>query len=343
MDSKSPGGPTADLRTWKERIAPYETPSRPRSIWQIVNSCVPFVAFWWLAWRLLDVGYWATFLAAIPAAGFLVRMFIISHDCGHGAFFRSRRAAAFWGTLCALPSFIPYHAWRREHAVHHATSGNLDRRGIGDIATMTVEEYRNASRWTRLKYRLYRHPLVMLGIGPLYTFVVSYRFWPKGASARVRRSVIVTNVLLAAGVTGMSMLVGWKDFLVVHGTILAISGTTGVWLFYVQHQFEDVYWERGENWDYVRQSIEGSSFYRLPRILQWFSGNIGFHHIHHLSSRIPNYYLEKVQKAIPELQRVKPVTLRASLRSLRFRLFDERRRRLVGFDEVPERERRDDD
>ncbi len=342
MDPKDRGGNTATMREWKERIAPYETPSRLRSTWQIVNSCVPFVALWYLAWRLLDVGYWATFLVAIPAAGFLIRMFIISHDCGHGAFFRSRRAAAFWGTVCALPSFIPYVAWRHEHAVHHATSGDLDRRGVGDIATMTVEEYRNATRWQRLKYRLYRNPFVMFGIGPLYTFVIGYRFWPRGANARVRRSVMATNVLLVAGIAGMCALVGWKDFLIVHGTILVISASIGVWLFYVQHQFEGVYWERSDEWDYVRQALEGSSYYRLPKILQWFSGNIGFHHIHHLSSRVPNYYLEKAQKAIPDLQRVRPVTLRESLRSLRFRLFDEKRRQLVGFDQVPPRDERRD-
>jgi len=321
----------AKLQSWKETLKPYSRPSRRRSIWQLANSIVPYLGLWYLAYRLLDVSYWATVGASVLAAGFLVRIFIIAHDCGHGSFFRSRKANAFWGGITSFMPFLPYHAWRHEHAVHHAHSGNLDRRGMGDIETLTVKEYVSRTRWERFRYRAYRHPVVMLVIGPLYTFLISYRFWPSRATRRVKMSVMRTNAALAIMVVAMTMMIGVKAFVLVQLPILLVSGAAGIWLFYVQHQFEGVYWERNEKWDFVEQSLKGSSYYKLPRVLQWFSGNIGFHHIHHLSAKVPNYYLEKCQKEIAAFHRVKAITLLSSLKSLSFRLWDEEKRKLVGF------------
>jgi len=335
MNIPDPGASAAAAwRSWKKRLEPYQRPDLRRSTIQLANSVIPYVVLWLIAWRLLGVSYWATLGVCILAAGFLVRVFIISHDCGHGSFFHSRRANSLWGGLTSALVFIPYYAWRHEHAVHHASSGNLDRRGVGDIRTMTVREYAAASRWKRWKYRMYRHPLVMFGVGPLYTFLVSYRFWPPNATRRVKISTVRTNVGLLLLAVGVSALIGVKAYLAVQLSIMAIAGAAGVWLFYVQHQFEGVYWERTEDWDFIRQAIEGSSYYKLPKVLQWFSGNIGFHHVHHLSARIPNYFLEKCQREIVALQNVKPITLRTSLRSLKFRLWDEDRNRLIGFSEL---------
>lgn len=319
------------LQTWKEALRPYQRPDLRRSCWQLINSLVPHIVLWYTAYRLLEVSYWASLGVCVLAAAFLVRVFIISHDCGHGAFFRSRRANSIWGAITSIMTLIPYHAWRHEHAVHHAHSGNLDRRGVGDIDTLTVREYVALSRWERFRYRVYRNPVTLFVVAPLYVFVISYRFWPKGANRRARLSVIRTNIALLGIAVVMSLTIGLKAWLMIQLPIMAISGTAGVWLFYVQHQFEGVYWERNDTWDFVEQALEGSSFYKLPAILQWFSGNIGFHHIHHLSARIPNYYLPKCQRELSFLQRVKPITLIASFKSLTFRLWDEERRKLVGF------------
>ncbi len=334
MNTIRSNDPVSLLQSWKKKLAPFQRADHRRSIWQLTDSLIPYIACWFVAYKLLDVSYWATLGVCVLAAGFLVRVFIISHDCGHGAFFRSRRANALCGAITSVLVCIPYYAWRHEHAVHHATSGNLDQRGVGDIKTMTVKEYLAASRWTRLKYRMYRHPVVMFGIGPLYTFLVSYRFWPPGANRRVKMSTVRTNLFLLALAVGLSILIGVKAYLLIQLPIIAFAGTAGVWLFYVQHQFDGVYWERSDKWDFVTQALEGSSYYKLPKLLQWFSGNIGFHHIHHLSARIPNYYLEKVQNCIPELQSVRAITLFESFKCLKFRLWDEERNRLVGFSEL---------
>ncbi len=283
---------------------------------------------------LLDVSVWLTLMLALPAAGFATRAFIICHDCGHGSFFASRQANRWVGFLTGVLTFTPSHAWSRQHAKHHASAGDLDRRGAGDVWTMTVREYLTASRWQRLRYRLYRHPVVLLGAGPAYMFFLHHRFWRKGDDRACRWSVAATNFALLAVALAAGLTIGWKAYLLIQVPVMLLAGTMGVWLFYVQHQFEGTYWERHEGWDYVRQAIEGASFYRLPRVLQWFSGNIGFHHVHHLSARIPNYNLQACHDATPLLRAVPPLTLRASLRSLRFRLWDEERRRLVGFAEL---------
>ncbi len=334
---------TVDAKTRKSRLmqalAPYQIPSMARSIFQIANSLIPYVALWWLAYRLLDVSYWATLGVSVLAAGFLVRLFIISHDCGHGSFFKSKKANGIVGSITGFFSFVPYYRWKREHSIHHASSGDLDNRGVGDIEMMTVAEYMALPRGKRIAYRLYRNPLVMFGIGPLFIFLINHRFFPKNATHREKLSVIRTNIAMAAVVTIMALTIGIKAFVLVQLPIIAFAATAGVWLFYVQHQYEGVYWERHEKWDFLAQALEGSSFYRLPRVLQWFSGNIGFHHIHHLSARIPNYNLERCQRELAELQSVPVLTLSRSLKSLAFRLWDEERRRMVGFARVAELER----
>jgi len=316
---------------WKAVVAKYQQPAVWRSALQLVNTLVPYVALWYLIYLALPVSYWLTAPLMLLAAGFLVRIFIIFHDCGHGSFFKSRRANDVVGCIAGVLCLTPYFHWRWEHALHHSTSGDLDRRGTGDVWTLTVQEYLAASRWKRFAYRLARNPFVLFLIAPCFLFVIRERFPTAGAGKRERRSVYWTNLGILAVGGGLSLVFGLKAYLIIQLVVVAVAASAGVWLFYVQHQFEGVYWERGENWDYVTAALKGSSFYRLPRVLQWFSGNIGFHHIHHLSPRIPNYYLPKCHAAEPLFQTVKPVTLLSSLKSLTFRLWDERRRKLVGY------------
>jgi omega-6 fatty acid desaturase (delta-12 desaturase) len=316
---------------WKEIVAQYQKPAIGRGIWQIVNTLVPYVGLWWLMYYTSKVSWWLTLPLAILAAGFLVRIFIISHDCGHGSFFKSRKANDILGFVTGTLAFTAYFHWRWEHALHHSSSGDLDRRGTGDVWTLTVEEYLKSSRWKRFSYRLGRNPIVLFVLAPLFLFVIRERFVSPGAGFKERQSVYWTNFALLAMAVGLSAVFGWKAYLTIQLTVMMIAGSAGIWLFYVQHQFEGVYWERGEEWDYAKAALQGSSFYKLPRILQWFSGNIGFHHIHHLSPRIPNYHLEECHRAEPLFQAVKPITLFASFKSFTFRLWDEQCRKLVGY------------
>jgi omega-6 fatty acid desaturase (delta-12 desaturase) len=321
-----------DPSAWKEVVAKYQQPTLGRSCWQLINSLVPYAGLWALMSWSRSVSYWLTLPLAVLAAGFLVRIFIIFHDCGHGSFFKSRRANDIWGVITGLLTFTPYFLWRWEHAIHHASSGDLDRRGTGDVWTLTVQEYLESSRWRRFAYRMARNPVVLFVIAPLFLFMVRHRLPASGKpSARERHSVYATNLALLGVAAGMSTIFGWKTYLILQTAIIGMAATAGVWLFYVQHQFEGVYWERGEEWDYAMAALKGSSFYKLPKVLQWFSGNIGFHHIHHLSPSIPNYNLEKCYKSEPLFQTVKPVTLAGSLKSFNFRLWDEHERRLVGY------------
>lgn len=325
----------AENFSWRTAVARYQQPDVWRSVWQVANSIIPYLLCWYLAYRALSVSYWLTLALAVLAGGFLIRIFIIFHDCGHGSFFQSRKANDLVGMVTGFLVFTPYYLWRHEHAVHHATAGDLDRRGMGDVWTLTVAEYRALSRWQQLGYRLYRHPVVMLGLGPLFVFLVSHRFvGRKDARPRERNSVYGLNIALLATLVLMGLTIGLKAYVLVQLPILAVATSVGVWLFYVQHQFEGTYWERHEEWDYVTAALRGSSFYKLPRVLQWFSGNIGFHHIHHLSPRIPNYYLEKCHEENPPFQAIEPVTLWSSFRSLTFRLWDEDQRRLIGFEHL---------
>jgi omega-6 fatty acid desaturase (delta-12 desaturase) len=321
----------AETPAWMKAVARYRQPSRWRSIWQLMDTLVPYAALWYLMYRSLTVSYWITAALVILAAGFLVRIFIIHHDCGHGSFFKSQKVNDTLGYLTGVLTFTPYYLWRWKHAIHHAASGDLDRRGFGDIWTLTVKEYLESSRGKRLAYRLLRNPVVLFVFAPLFLFLIEYRFAPSKPSKRERYSVYWTNLGILALAAGMSAIFGIKTYLVLQLTAMAVSGSAGVWLFYVQHQFEGVYWKRHDEWDYTTAALEGSSFYKLPRILQWFSGNIGFHHIHHLSPRIPNYYLEKCHKSVPLFQEVPAVTFFSSLKSFTFRLWDEQSNKLVGF------------
>lgn len=325
--------PKSEHIAWMKSLTLKNKPNVRKSIWQIANSIIPFVALWGLMVVSLNISIWLSLALAIPTAGFMVRIFIIFHDCGHGSFFRSQKANHIVGVISGILTFTPYFKWRHEHAIHHSASGDLDKRGVGDVWTMTVEEYHNASRMKKIAYRVYRHPLVMLIIGPVFMFLVVHRFVGK-ATKKERWSVHYTNAALLAGAVGMSLLVGWKAYLFMQLLVLMIAGSAGVWLFYVQHQFEGVYWEHSENWDFFSAAIQGSSFYKLPKVLQWFSGNIGFHHIHHLNARIPNYLLEKCYQENEPLQQIQEITLRRSLKSLKYRLYDEASRRLVGFKEA---------
>lgn len=320
--------------TWQQAVAAYERADHRRSVWQLANSVLPYLALWALSYRLLEVSYWLVLPLQVLAAGLLVRVFIIFHDCGHGSFFRSQAANDVVGFVTGILTFTPYWDWKAEHSRHHATAGDLDRRGFGDIWTMTVAEYRAASWLQRLGYRLYRTPLVLLGIGPLFVFLVKQRIPRERTGRRGKLSVHLTNLALVAVFVLLGSTLGFGKTLLVQLPILAIAAIGGVWMFYVQHQFETVYWERRERRDYVAVAMEGSSLYALPRVLQWFTGNIGFHHIHHLSPAIPNYRLPRCYREQPIFQRVKRITLWSSLRTLRLRLYDEEARRLVGFREA---------
>lgn len=324
------GVDAADKAAWQSAVREFQQPSTWRALLQIANTFVPYALLWWLMYLSLRVSWWLAIPLAMVAGGFLVRIFIIFHDCGHGSFFKSQRANNVLGFVAGILTLTPYYQWRWEHAIHHGTAGHLDKRGTGDVWTMTVQEYLESSRWKRFSYRLARNPVVLLLIAPLFLFVVLQRI-PSTKGRRERRSVWWMNFAVACYVVTMSWIFGVKAFLLLQLVVTMVGGAAGVWMFYVQHQFEDVYWERGENWDYTAAALQGSSFYKLPRILQWFSGNIGFHHIHHLSPRIPNYNLQRCHDADPIFKLVKPITLGASLKSLTLRLWDERTKKLAGY------------
>jgi acyl-lipid omega-6 desaturase (Delta-12 desaturase) len=327
-------GDEPELLTWQQVIARHQHPSISRSLWQVVNTLAPYLAFWVLMVLSLRVSYWLTLLLAVPAAGFMIRTFILFHDCGHGSFFESQRANDTLGIITGILTFTPYYSWRHAHAVHHATVADLDRRGVGDVWTLTVKEYQALSGWKKLVYRVTRNPLIMFTIGSSAVFIIGHRFAKRGDARRERMSVLWTNLVLLGIIILFSFTIGLKAFILVQLPILFFGTSVGVWLFYVQHQFEGTYWARHSQWDYLTAALKGSSFYKLPRVLQWFTGNIGFHHIHHVSPRIPNYLLENCHNAHPLFRQVKPLTLLSSLKSLRLRLWDEDTQKLVGFAEL---------
>lgn len=326
-----------DARHWTRVLSRYREPSHARSIAELAVTAAPLVALWLVSWLAFSWGYWwASLLIAIPAAGFLVRLFMIQHDCGHGAFFSKRWANDWTGRVIGVLTLTPYGLWRRTHAMHHATAGNLDRRGIGDVTTLTVREYQALSRWGRLKYRLYRHPLVMFGLGPAYLFLLQHRL-PMGmmrAGWQPWASTMTTNVAIASIAVVLAWLIGIKAVLLVHLPITLLAGTIGVWLFYVQHQFEHTAWDADREWDVHEAALHGSSHYDLPAALRWFTANIGMHHVHHLSSRIPYYRLPQVLRDHPQLRDVSRLTLLDSFRCVRFALWDETQRRLVSFGDL---------
>jgi acyl-lipid omega-6 desaturase (Delta-12 desaturase) len=329
----------SEARGWTQILACYRAPSLARSIIELVMTAGPLVLLWLLMWATLGRGYWIGLLLAVPAAGFLVRLFMIQHDCGHGAFFHHRLANDWVGRVIGVLTLTPYDFWRRTHAVHHATSGNLDRRGTGDIDTLTVHEYLALSRWRRLGYRIYRHPIVLFGLGPAFLFIVQHRlpFGLMRAGWQPWLSVMATNAAIAAVVATMIWLVGVVPFLLVHLPIMLLAASIGVWLFYVQHQFEDTEWARDGVWTLQEVALHGSSYYDLPSVLRWFTANIGVHHIHHLCSRIPYYRLPIVLREYPELGAIGRLTLLESFRCVRLVLWDEGQQRLVSFHEVRQR------
>ncbi len=317
---------------WQKLIAKYQTPDLRRSVWQIINSVGPYLCLWYLMYLSLQVSYALTLVLALITAGFMIRIFIILHDCGHGSFFKSQRANEIVGFICGVLTFTPYHQWRRNHALHHAHSSNLTRRATWDLPlTLTVKEYLQLPRWKQMLYRFYRHPLILIGVAPLLLFAVAQRFASPSSGKRERFGVFMTNLSLLAVTLTLIWLVGWKAYLLVQLPVLVLAATIGVWLFYIQHQFEDTYWEHNKEWDYVLAAMQGSSYYKLPKLLQWFTGNIGLHHIHHLSPRVPNYSLQQCHDENPLFQRVSIITFWMSLKALSLRLWDEEQQKLVGF------------
>jgi omega-6 fatty acid desaturase (delta-12 desaturase) len=321
---------------WPEVLAKYEQPSVRKALVQLLDTCIPYLALWGLMVYMIhqNYAYWMTLAVAVPAAGLFVRLFILFHDCCHGSFFTSHRANSILGHLLGIVTFTPYEKWRRSHSGHHVTVGDLDRRGTGDVWTMTVAEYVAAPWRRRLTYRLVRNPFVMFGLGPTALFLIGYRFAHKGAKKKERRSVLMTNLGIGALIAALSVTIGLRTYLMIQLPVFLMAVTAGLWLFYVQHQFEGVYWARHEAWDPMRAALEGSSYYKLPRILQWFTGNIGLHHVHHIRPGIPNYHLQQCCDDIPALQAVNAMTFRSSFTSLGLKLWDEDQQQLVGFRSV---------
>ena len=326
------------LKDFEPMLARYRRPEAWRSVWQIVTTLALFFTTWTLAYLSLSVSYWLTLLLSIPAGLSVVRLFIIQHDCGHRSFFKSKSANDWVGSFLSVLTFTPYHCWRREHAAHHATSGDLDRRGRGgEIWTMTVKEYQEASWKRRLLYRLYRNPFVLLTIGSIFHFVVMQRLTVNLPKARTveRRSIHWTNFWLAITLVSAGWLLGPMNLIAVQLPTFAFAATVGVWMFYIQHQYEDAFWTTAEDWDYVKAAMEGSSYYRLPKVFQWFTANIGLHHIHHLDSRIPNYHLQKCHDANPEFHRAIQFSFTESLPCIFLKLWDEDQKQMIRFKDLP--------
>jgi acyl-lipid omega-6 desaturase (Delta-12 desaturase) len=312
------------------------TQSTAASIWQVVDTIPPFIGLVYLMYLLLPVSYALVLLVSVFAAGFMVRIFIIQHDCGHGSFLKTRKANNRLGRFCSVFTMVPYYYWQRNHALHHATSGNLDQRGYGDMDIFTVQEYLRLSRWDRFRYRAYRNPLVFLLIGPLVVFLIQNRvpLDKTQTTKRQRRNVWVTDLNIAVLILVLGLWIGFGKFFLIFAPILYLAGGAGIWLFYIQHQFEHTYWKRTEEWNSRYAALQGSSFYKLPRVLQWFTGNIGFHHIHHLDTTTPNYRLPKVHQQHPELHDIYTVTLWSSLGTAFLSVWDENQGRLISFREM---------
>ena len=322
----------AMIASVKAETRAFQKSHTGKATWQVINSLGSYLALWAIMYFTIQVSWLLTAPFALVAAGVLVRVFIISHDCGHGSFLKSERWNTIWGVITGLFTFTSYHHWRGEHAVHHGTCSNLDRRGTGDVWTMTVAEYKASSRMRKMGYRFVRNPFVLLVIAPLFLFLVLERFPRGSASKKERVATWWTNVALAVMVTGMCLLFGTSTFVLLQLGIVGVAMGAGVWLFYVQHQFENTYWASNADWDFGAAAMEGNSFYKLPKVLQWFSGNIGFHHIHHLSPRVPNYNLERCHEAITAVGgQVREVTFLEGFKALRLQLWDEATNQLISF------------
>ena len=321
----------SDSSARRRALARYAQPDLRRSAWDLLTSAVPYLGLSGLMYVLLPVSYVLVLLISVPTAGFAVRTFIVFHDCAHGSFLPSKRANAWLGTLTGALVFQCFRAWRHDHAIHHASAGDLDRRGIGDVPTITVQEYQARSRRGRLAYRLFRNPLVMFGLGPVMAMLISPRIVARDARPRIRNAVLATNGVLIAVIGGLCWVIGWRQYLEVQLPTVMLAGAAGVWLFYVQHQFEDVYWTAGEQWRYEDAALRGSSYLRLPRLLRFFSGNIGLHHVHHLNARIPNYNLQQAHDDNKVFRDVPVLTLADGLRATRLKLYAPDRGRLLTF------------
>jgi omega-6 fatty acid desaturase (delta-12 desaturase) len=326
-----PESTTLSPTFWRERLAPYAKPCVKRGLVDLATSVVPYLALSAAMYMFVATSPLLVLVLAVPATGFLLRTFIVFHDCAHGSFFGDRRANKCVGIACSLLVFQPFHSWSYEHAVHHATAGDLDKRGMGDVDTLTVAEYRELSPLGRLGYRLMRSPFTLLVIGPLWALLLEPRLVPGWARKRYWRKIVATDVALAAIIALLVLQFGWVAVLLVQLPAAMLAGAAGVWLFYVQHQFEDVYWERNTDWSYAESALRGSSHLRLPKVLQFFTGNIGLHHVHHLSPRIPNYNLQRAHDENPVFHDVPTLNLRDGVRTLRLKLYDEDRGKLVGF------------
>jgi omega-6 fatty acid desaturase (delta-12 desaturase) len=327
------GGSRRDGASHHESVDRYAQPDLGRSLLSLATSVVPFIGLWVLMYLALQVSYLLVLVLAVPTAGFLLRTYILFHDCSHGSFLPGRRANAYLGAVLALIVFTPFALWRYEHAVHHATGSDLDRRGIGDVPTLTVAEY-NARSWGgRLGYRLFRNPMIMFGLGPIFAMLLEPRWVNRSARPRIQRSVWGTNLAIALVVGGLCWLLGWRDFLLVEAPLVPLAGGVGIWLFYVQHQFADTYWRHSPEWSYTDAALRGSSYLRLPKVLQFFTGNIGLHHVHHLNPKIPNYNLQRTHDENPIFHSVPRVSLWDGLRATRLKLWDEDAGRLVTWAE----------
>jgi len=323
-----------DTQSWQTIVSKYNKPKLSRSIWQLINSLGAYLLLWVLMVQTLKISFWLTLPLIIIAAGLLVRVFIIFHDCGHGSFFQSKKLNTIVGKICGIMAFTPYNGWTDNHRIHHQTVGNLDKRGVGDVWTLTVKEYQEMKPGKRFIYGLFRHPIMMLFIGGPIWMVIASRISTKDQTRKQRLNVYLTNVIIAALAVGTSLLIGWKEFLLIQGPVIYLATIAGIYLFYLQHQYDDVIWCRTEEWDYKKMALEGSSFFNLPVILRWFSGNIGYHHIHHLGPTIPNYNLVKCHNENPDLQEVNPISFFNSLNSLKLRLWDEENQKIISFREL---------
>jgi omega-6 fatty acid desaturase (delta-12 desaturase) len=324
---------TANHRWWKKDLAPYAQPDLRRSAIDLLTSVVPYLALMVAMYFALDVSYWLVLALSIPAAGFLVRVFIIFHDCTHGSFLPTKRANQICGIATGFFVWGCFHTWGHAHAVHHGTAGDLDRRGTGDLPTMTKAEFASASWPLKTGYYLFRNPIVMFGLGPIWSMILEPRLWFLQKRPRLRRAALLTNVALAALVTGICLLIGTAQYFLIFAPAAWLAGAAGVFLFYVQHQFEDVYWEEHPDWDYADAALQGSSYLKLPKVLQFFSGNIGLHHVHHLNARVPNYNLQRAHDSNPVFHNVPTLTLADAPRCVRLKLWDESSEQMIGWRE----------
>jgi omega-6 fatty acid desaturase (delta-12 desaturase) len=335
--SKQPLPTMAEL---KPLLAPYARAKTATAIWEMINTLVPYAALWYLMFLSLKVSYFLTLGLAIIAALFLTRIFIFFHDCGHNSFFPSTQVNRIVGFFLGILVLTPSEHWWHAHAIHHATSGNLDKRGVGDVSTLTQEEYIEARWLKRLGYKFYRNPLVMFGLGPIFMFFVTHRLPLPIFGKKETWSVIWNNLAILVMATLVSLLIGFKAYLMIQLPVLYLAGAMGIWLFYIQHQYEENYWERDPEWNYVASALLGASFYKLPGVLQWFSGNIGYHHVHHLSPRIPNYFLDQAHNNSELIQKwARQINFGEGYRAIRLKVWDEMIHRMRGFPGLQENQK----